>query len=128
MSIRARQDTLTLGAGLSANLDAVLASEQVCERAAAGLGGAGAGIDTDLAIVFCSSHHVDQAEQIASVVRAELRPRCLLGVSAEAVVGGRTELEKAAGISLLAARLPGVELVPFTAESLPDASDTSPEG
>jgi small ligand-binding sensory domain FIST len=128
MNIRARQDTLAVGAGLSANLDAVLAAEQVCERAAAGLGAIGAGVDTDLAVVFFSSHHVDQAEQIASVIRAELRPRCLLGVSAEAVVGGRTELEKAAGVSLLAARLPGVELVPFTAESLPDSGDTSPEG
>lgn len=119
---------MAVGAGLSANLDAVLAAEQVCERAASGLGAIGAGIDTDLAVVFFSSHHVDQAEQIASVIRAELRPRCLLGVSAEAVVGGRTELEKAAGVSLLAARLPGVELVPFTGESLPDAADTSPEG
>jgi small ligand-binding sensory domain FIST len=127
MGVRARQDTLAVGAGLSANLDAVLAAEQVCERAASGLGAVGAGIDTDLAIVFFSSHHVDQAEQIASVVRAELRPRCLLGVSAESVIGGRMEMEKAPGLSILAARLPGVELVPFTADSLPDAADASPE-
>jgi small ligand-binding sensory domain FIST len=123
MGIRARQDTLSVGAGLSANLDAVLAAEQVCERASAGLGA-----EADLAVVFFSSHHVDQADQIAAVIRSELRPRCLLGVSAEAVVGGRTELEGAAGVSLFAARLPGVELVPFTAESLPDAGDVSPEG
>ncbi len=45
---------MAVGAGLSANLDAVLAAEQVCERAAAGLGAIGAGVDTDLAIVFFS--------------------------------------------------------------------------
>ena len=40
----------------------------------------------DLAVLFLSPHHVDRADEIASAVRALLRPRVLLGCTASAVV------------------------------------------
>lgn len=100
-----------LASGLSGNLDTSLATEQVCERVMDGLSATGR---PDVAMLFISSHHVAQAAEASRIVHSMLRPRCLVGVSAEAVLGGRTELENAAGVSLLAARLPGVGVHPFT--------------
>jgi small ligand-binding sensory domain FIST len=114
---------LRLAAGLSSNSDAASAAEQVVSQCAAGLGTG----STDLAVMSISPHHVPQAELILGIVRRELRADCVLGVSAESVIGGRTELERAPGVSLLAARLPGVSLVPFTGDDLVPF-DESPEG
>lgn len=114
---------LRLSAGLSSNPDALQAAEKVVAQCAAGLGTG----STDLAILAISAHHVQRAEAIASFIRRELRVDCLIGISAESVIGGRTELERAPGISLLAARLPGVSIVPFTGDDL-TPFDESPEG
>lgn len=99
------------------------AVEHACEQAKAGLNGE----TPDLVLVFFSPYHTSAAKVIQEVVRLRLNPRCLLGVSAEAVIGGAVELERAPGISILAARLPGVALTPFTGEELLPADD-SPEG
>jgi small ligand-binding sensory domain FIST len=81
----------------------------------------------DLVQVFFSPHHTSAARAIQETIRLRLDPRCLLGVSSEGVIGGNTELEKAPGVSILAARLPGVALTPFSGEELLPADD-SPEG
>ncbi|MEX2219004.1 MAG: FIST N-terminal domain-containing protein [Phycisphaerales bacterium] len=112
-----------LASGLSGSPEAGKAAERVCAQCAEGLG-SGA---VDLAVLFVSSHHVAKAGEIAAIIRRDLRADCLIGVSAESVVGGRTELERAPGVALLAARLPGVSLVPFTAEEL-SPFDESPDG
>jgi small ligand-binding sensory domain FIST len=114
---------LRLAAGLSTSSDAATAAEQVVAQCAQGLGTG----STDLAIACISPHHIGHAEIIAAAIRRELRVDCLIGVSAESVIGGRTELERAPGVSLLAARLPGVTLVPFAGEDLVPF-DESPEG
>lgn len=116
-------NTLRLAAGLSGHVDAVSAAEGVCEQCAGGLG-AGA---VDLAMVFVSSHHAEAMGEVAEVVRRTMSPGCLIGVSAEAVLGGAREVEGAPGVSMLAARLPGVTLRPFTGDRLLPYDEDSAE-
>lgn len=116
--------TVRLSAAVSGHPDAVTAASQVCARVGEELDG---GV-TDLALTFVSSRHVDAMEAIGGVIRRELRTRCLVGVSAESVVGGAVELERVPGIALFGARLPGVTLAPFTAQDLQPFDDESPAG
>lgn len=82
----------------------------------------------DLALVFASAAHVDAMESLVRRVRESLKPECVLAVTGEGVVGGRIELERTPGVSILAARLPGVSVHPFTGEELMQYYDESPEG
>ncbi|MGH7740720.1 MAG: FIST signal transduction protein [Candidatus Eiseniibacteriota bacterium] len=80
----------------------------------------------DLALVFFSASHAAAAETIAEALREILAPRCLIGTSARGIVTSRHEIEADPALSLLAARLPGVELHPFVlmnAGWTPAASD-----
>lgn len=112
-----------IGSALSGHLDPVRAAEQVCERCIEALGGAAA----DLAVLFLSAQHLDEAGTIAAVVQRRLGAGVLIGASGESVVGGEVELEDAAGVSLLAASLPGVELRPFRLEDLPQIREGGEE-
>jgi small ligand-binding sensory domain FIST len=112
---RRETDEIRVAAGLSGLDDSDACALQVCEQCVRQLGQNSA----DLALLSFSGVHVDAAEQIARLVRERLSPGCLIGVSAESVLGGETELERVSGISLLAARLPGVDLKPFTSEQFP---------
>jgi small ligand-binding sensory domain FIST len=102
------------GSGLSGHLNTVQATGQACVQCADGLAGATA----DLAMIFFTTHHSAQAEAIGRVVQRMLAPRCTLGVSAESVLGGETEFERVAGVSVLALSLPGVDLKTFRIEDL----------
>ncbi|MBL8875405.1 MAG: FIST C-terminal domain-containing protein [Phycisphaerae bacterium] len=110
-----------VGAALSAQPETALAVRAAADDCLAQL----AGRACDLAFVFFSSHHTEQAEAISRDVRAALRPVHCLGVSAESVLGGAIEVERAPGISILALSLPGVRLSAFTSDSFPplDASE-----
>jgi small ligand-binding sensory domain FIST len=59
----------------------------------------------DLALLFCSPHHVDAVADIAGTVRALVRPGVLAGTTAVAVVGGEREAEDGPAVALWAARL-----------------------
>lgn len=115
--------TLRLAAAVSGHPDAIRATGQVCQRISEELGDG----STDLALVFVSSHHVANLGTVGAIVRRELRADCILGVSAESVVGGAVELERTPGVSVLAARLPGVTLVPFIGSSLQPYEESTPE-
>lgn len=67
----------------------------------------------DLAFVFFTAHHVSEAETLLEKLSAELNPNALIGVSAEGVIGPDREIERTPAISLLLARLPGVNVHPF---------------
>ncbi len=110
-----------VAAALSAQPETALAVRAACEDCLAQLSGR----PCDLALVFFSSHHTEQAEAISRDVRGFLRPVNCLGVSAESVLGGAVELERAPGIAILALALPGVRLSAFTSDSFPplDASE-----
>lgn len=114
---------LRVATGLSANPAAAASTEQACAQCAEGLGAG----STDLAVAFVSYHHADAMDTVASVIRRELRADCIVGVTGEGIIGGRTELERTPAISILAARLPGVSIVPFTGQELAPY-DESAEG
>jgi small ligand-binding sensory domain FIST len=59
----------------------------------------------DLALLFCSPHHVDAVADIAGTVRALVRPGVLAGTTAVAVVAGEREIEDGPAVALWAARL-----------------------
>lgn len=107
--------TLRFASSLCGNTDTRAAADQVCEQAGLRLGSGG----VDLAVVFFSPHHVAASEDLIRAVRERLNPGCVIGLSAESVLAGATELERMPGVSLLAARLPGVTLHPFTSDDIP---------
>lgn len=113
---------LRCGSGLSSNSDSLAAAVQACDIARLELGEGGC----DLAFVFFSPHHVDEVERVVRTIRERLSPECLVGMSTQAVIGGEIELERAPGLSILALRLPGVSLHPFTLDHL-DPADASAE-
>ena len=63
----------------------------------------------DLVVLFLGPPHVDRAGEIASAVRAVLRPRVLLGCTAATVVGPRREVEDGPALSLWAGSLGSVQ-------------------
>src|SRR5438552_10986713 len=67
----------------------------------------------DLVIAFFTSTHVPSAEALSEALKRSLAPGCLIGCSSRGVVSTRHELESDPALSVIAARLPGVELHPF---------------
>jgi len=63
------------------------------------------GTGADLAVLFCSPHHLEAVGEIASAVRALLSPTVLVGATGVAVVGGAREIEDDPAVALWAGRL-----------------------
>lgn len=114
---------LSIGVGLSANIDASLAAEQACEQAAA-LVKPG---EADLVLIFAGGKHGQELDDIAQIVRSTLEPGTLIGVTGEGVVAGDVEFERQPAVSLFAASLPGTSLHPFSYRDLPHVRDGDPE-
>lgn len=93
----------------SARPDPEGAAADVALELATGLGPG----PVDLALAFWSGPLAGGAERIASALRAALAPATFAGVSARGVISGTREHEQGAGLSVVAARLPGVEAKPF---------------
>ena len=70
----------------------------------------------DLLIVFASAHHAAQFDRIPALMAAAFESALLVGCSAGGVIGGGHEVEHRPGLSLTAAVLPGVDVVPFHVE------------
>lgn len=109
-----------MGAGLSDHADAIAGAELACDKVRAALGD---GADPDLVLVFASQHHAQLMGAIGDVVHRRMNPGAMLACSAEAVIGGATELEGRPGVSVIAARLPGATITTFTSEDFPALSD-----
>ena len=71
------------------------------------------GVEADVAFVFFTAHHRDQAEAWVENMWLELDPQVMVGCSAEGVIGADREIERLPGIALLVGQLPGVRLHPF---------------
>jgi small ligand-binding sensory domain FIST len=71
------------------------------------------GVEADVAFLFFTAHHRDEAETFVEKFWLELDPQVMLGCSAEGVIGGAVEVERTPGISLLLGRMPRVRLHPF---------------
>jgi len=132
MTTRPAKSGPLFAAGLSTAARTSDAAVQAFEQAAqglrdAGVEGVGDGGGADLVQFFFTPHHRAGIEELETVARKTLGPQCLIGVSAESVVGGALEVEKSPGISVLAAKLPGVTLSPFTTDGL-IPTDDSPDG
>lgn len=67
----------------------------------------------DLVLVFLSAPHVPQAAALVEALRQRLSPGTIAGTSARGVVTREHEIEGGSAVSVVAARLPGVELKPF---------------
>src|SRR2546428_5653828 len=116
--------TCRIGAGLSTS---ETAGEAAREAAREARGGALGLAEVDLAFLFLSPAHLDEAETAAEVVREELAPRHLLGCVAEGVVAGARELEEGPAVAVWAGALPGAEIecFPVAAERMADGMSLS---
>ena len=102
--------------------------EEAMEEAAAEVRAELGDSQPDMSAGFVSPHHAQGYGRVSSLVAKTLGPRVLLGCSGGGVIGGGQEVEFRPGLSLTAAALPGVELLPFHVEqgALPDP-DAPPE-
>src|SRR3989441_3656824 len=107
--------TCRIGAGLSTSESAWDAATEAAREAR---GGALGRAEVDLAFLFLSSAHLDEAEAAAEAVREELAPRHLLGCVAEGVVARVRELEDGPAAAVWAGALPGVEIECFHAAAV----------
>jgi small ligand-binding sensory domain FIST len=67
----------------------------------------------DLALVFLGATHVAGAAAVQATLQKSLAPGTLIGSSAHGVISAEHEIEGGPALTLVAARLPGVELSPF---------------
>lgn len=104
------------GAGLSRGGDARKAAITAAEEAASTLGGE----RPTLAVVFATRDHAED-DAMLGAIRETLDPEHLIGCSTEAAVGGGTEAEGEAAVSVWAASLPGAEIRSFRLQTHPVA-------
>src|SRR5688572_3970203 len=87
----------------------------------------------DVAFLFFTGHHIPDIERAVERVWLELDPQAVVGCSAEGVIGGDREIERAPGMSLLVGSMPDVRVHPFHIaaddwrELLEDGSDAARE-
>jgi small ligand-binding sensory domain FIST len=91
---------MPFASALSLHPDAAEATGEVVGRALEQLGA-----QPDLAVLFCSPHHVDAFADIAATVRALARPEVFVGATAVAIVAGAREIEDDPAVGLWVARL-----------------------
>lgn len=113
--MRSQTVACRIGAGLSASGSARDAASEAARDAR---GDAIGGAEVDLAFVFLSSAHLDEAEAAADAVREELAPRHLIGCVAEGVVARVRELEDGPAVAVWAGALPGAEIECFHAAAV----------
>ncbi len=104
---------MTYGAALSEHPEATDATGEVVGEVLEQVGEA-----PDLAVLFVTTPHLGVMEEIASTVRAVLRPGTLIGVSASSVLGGAREVEEGPAISLWAGRVGPVRPVRLETQRL----------
>jgi len=97
--------------------------EAAVHEATASIGDQMGRISPDLLFVFVSAHHAAEYERVGALLRGEFPSALLLGCSAGGVIGGAREEEHEPALSLTAAHLPDVDLLPFhlDTEALPSA-------
>ena len=103
-------DRAQFGVGLSQHADPVEAAREACAAVRAGLG---EGAAPTLLVMFASPGLCERAEDLLAAIHAELAPEHLLGAMGEAIVGDGREIEDGPALSVWAARLPEVEVIPF---------------
>src|SRR5690606_5881363 len=77
-------------------------------------------------LFYCGAHGAE-AQRIADAARDSFSGALTVGAPAESIIGGRVELERGPGVSVLAARLDGARAEAFEASELFPV-DTTPAG
>ena len=67
----------------------------------------------DLICLFFSPHYASALGELVETLQRELAPRVMVGCMGEGVIGPFEEYENASVVTLWAAQLPGVRIVPF---------------
>jgi len=75
------------------------------------------GVQPDLAVAFVSPHHAEGYGRLPALLAETLAPVRLIGCSAGGVIGGGSEIEGQAGVSITAAVLPDVTVRSFYVEA-----------
>jgi small ligand-binding sensory domain FIST len=109
--MRPETRTCRVGAGLSATIGAAEASGAAAREAREELGGA----PVDLAFLFLSADHLDEAGEALAAVEETLAPAHVLGCVSEGVLGRERELEDGPGAAVWAATLPEAYIETFHA-------------
>ena len=78
-------------------------------------------------MINASGDHALGAADLATMLRHETQARSVIGCSAAGVLAGTAEIEQKTGVSVLAASLPGVEIVPLSRDTLRKVSDEGTE-
>src|SRR6266850_5877648 len=99
---------MRFGCAISEESESLAAADAVIgELLQAGLGKA------DVLFVFLTGAHTAQAEEILQRLQEGLSPRSLIGASAEGVIGKDREVERSAGLAVLAGELGGASVKSF---------------
>jgi small ligand-binding sensory domain FIST len=99
---------MRFGCAISEETDSVAAADAVIgEVVQSGL------LKPDVLFVFLTASHTAQAEEILQRVSEGLSPKCLIGASAEGVIGRDREVERSAGLAVLAGDLSGATVKSF---------------
>src|SRR4051812_42578791 len=100
---------MPFAAALSTQPQTAQALAEVCAQVRASLP------DTpDLAVLFFSGHHAEDAALLGRGVREQFQPRCLIGCIGESIIGNDQEVERTPAVSLWAAKFAApVTLEPF---------------
>jgi len=72
-----------------------------------------ADIQPDVAFLFFTGHHCEEADALVEKLWLELDPQIVIGCSGEGVIGGEQEIERTPGISVLVGNIDGVRVHPF---------------
>lgn len=107
---------------ISGHFDTRTAGMEIADRLRDALGEA-----CDLIMLFASYHHVAAYSEAAISIRQTLNPKVMLGVTAEAVLGGEEELEGKAGMSALGLSLPGAQLHSFMSDPVDPIRISQPQ-
>lgn len=67
----------------------------------------------DLVCLFFSPHYANASRELVETLHRELAPRVMVGCMGDGVIGSVEEYENTSVVSLWAAELPGVRMVPF---------------
>ncbi len=100
---------LRFASALSRNSDTEAAVRDLVDAVREQIGSA----PFDVAFVFFSAHHAEQARMIATMIHEFLGVKVCLGCSGEGVIAGAQELETAPALTLWVASLPNVRLTPL---------------
>ncbi len=111
VSMNSTHASIQFASALSTAPETQAAARDVCARALADFDGT-----PDLAFLFFSSHHVENADTASALVCDAIGTDSLLGCSGESIVGVGQEVELEPAMSLWLARLPGTSVWPMRLE------------